>query len=74
MATFAQGKAKDFGFLAIEEEGAQFGLGGGCGDKFEDGTSDVNSFVQFDWIAVNWYATKEDIPTGLSACTWGGQI
>jgi hypothetical protein len=28
MSKFAQGKAKDFGFLGIEEEGAQFGLSG----------------------------------------------
>ncbi len=45
MAKFIQGKAQDFGFLGIEEKGTKFGLGGGCGDEFEDSTSDVNSSV-----------------------------
>ena len=38
MTKFIQGKAMDFGFLGIEEEGAQFSLGDRCGNKFENGT------------------------------------
>jgi hypothetical protein len=72
MATFIQGYSQDFDLLGIEEQGAQFGLGGRCGDKLEDGASDVNSAVKFDWITINWDATKEEKSTGLTACTWGG--
>ena len=43
MTKFIQGEAQDFGLLGIEEKGAQFGLGGRCGDELEDGTRDVNA-------------------------------
>ncbi len=62
----------NFGHLGIEEQGTQFDFGGRCGDKLEDGASDVNSAVKFDWIIIDWDATKEEVSTGLTACTWGG--
>ncbi len=72
MAKFIQSYLQDFGLLGVEEQGTQFGLGGRCGDKLEDGASDVNSAVKFDWITIDWHATKEEISTGSTACTWGG--
>ena len=59
MPKLVQGKTKDFGFLGIEEEGSQFGFSGGCSNQFEDGASDVNCTVQFDWITIDGYTVKE---------------
>jgi hypothetical protein len=60
MPKLVQGKPKDFGFLGIEEEGSQFGFSGGCSNLFEDGASDVNCTIQFDWITIDGYTAKEE--------------
>jgi hypothetical protein len=69
-----QGKMKDFGLLGIEEEGSHFGFSGGCSNQFEDGASDVNCAVQFDWITVNRYTAKEEITTSTAAGMRGREI
>ncbi len=76
MPKLGQGKMKDFGFLGIEEEGSQFGFSGGCSDQFEDGASDVNCAIQFDWIIVNRYTAdaEEEITPGMAAGMQGGEI
>ena len=74
MPKLVQGKTKDFGFLGIEEEGSRFGFSGGYSNQFEDGASDVNCAIQFDWITVDGYTAKEEITTGTAAGTQGGEI
>ncbi len=64
MAKFIQGYAQDFGLLGIEKQGTQFGLGGRCGNELEDGASNVNRAVKFDWITIDWDAIKEEVSTG----------
>ncbi len=71
MAEFIRGEAQDFRLVGIEEQGAQFGFSSRCSDELEDGASDVNSVVKFDWITINWDATKEEVSTSSTACTWG---
>ncbi len=74
MPKLVQGKTKDFGFLGIEEEDSQFGFSGRCSNQFQDGASDVNCTVQFDWITVNGYTAKEEITTGMAAGMQGREI
>jgi hypothetical protein len=74
MPKLVQGKTKDFGFLGIEEEGSQSGFSSGCSNQFEDGASDVNCTVQFDWITLNRYTAEEEITTGTAAGMRGGEI
>ena len=74
MPKLVQGKPKDFGFLGIEEEGSQLGFSSRCSNQFEDGASDVNCTVQFDWITLNRYTAEEEITTGTAASTRGGEI
>ncbi len=74
MPKLVQGKMKDFGFLGIEEEGSEFGFSGGCSDQFEDGASDVNCAIQFDWITINGYTAKEEITTSTAVGMQGREI
>ncbi len=74
MPKLVQGKTEDFAFLGIEEEGSQFCFSGGCSNLFEDGASDVDCAVQFDWITFNEYTAKEEITTGMAAGTRGREI
>ncbi len=66
--------ATDFGFLGIEEEGFQFCFSSGCRGQFEDGASDVNCAIQFDWITVNGYTAAEEITTSTAAGMQGREI
>ncbi len=45
MSDFVQGKAEDFGFLGIGEEGSYFCLSGRCSNKFEDSACDMNGAI-----------------------------
>jgi hypothetical protein len=74
MPKLAQGKTKDFGFLGIEEEGSQLGFSSRCSNQFEDGASNVNCIVQFDWITIVKYTAEEEITTGIAAGMRGGEI
>jgi hypothetical protein len=74
MPKLVQGKMKDFGFLGIEEDGSRFDFSGGCSNQLEDGASDVNCAIQFDWITIDGYTTKEEITTGTAASTQGREI
>jgi hypothetical protein len=74
MPKLVQGKTKDFGFLGIEEEGSHFSFSNGCSDQFEDGASDVNCAIHFDWITLDGYTAKEEIATSTAAGTRGREI
>ncbi len=39
---------EDYGSLGIEEEGTYFGLSDRCGNKLEDGASNVDGAIEFD--------------------------
>ncbi len=79
MPKFVESQADDFDFLGIEEEGTYFSFGSGCGNKFEDGVGNMDSAIEFDWVAINGYAAKEKIDTGMAMCArcreiWGIRI
>jgi hypothetical protein len=57
-------KQRTLASWALRKRAPNSASAGGCSNEFEDGTSDVNSSVQFDWIAVSWYAAKEEISIG----------
>jgi hypothetical protein len=52
MAQFFKGHSKNHIFFAIEEEGTQFGLGGGCNNKLKDGAQGKKRTIQFNGIAI----------------------
>ncbi len=74
VSEFGKSETEDFGLLCIEEEGTQFGFGGGSSDKFEYSTCDVDGAVEFDRVAVNGETTKEEVGTGMAPCLRGGEI
>ncbi len=45
MSEFGKSEMEDLGFLCIEKEGTQFGFSGGCQDKFEYCTCDVDGAI-----------------------------
>lgn len=47
VAEFLEDEANDAAFFGIDKEGAQFGLGGGGSDEFEDGADDVDGTIEF---------------------------
>ncbi len=65
VSKFGKSKMEDLGFLCIEKKGTQFGFGGGCGDKFEYCTRDVDGAFKFDRIPVNRETAKEDHQHGF---------
>ncbi len=71
---FGKSESEDFGFLCIEKEGTQFGFGGGCGNKFEYCTHDVDGNVEFDRIAINRETAEEEVATSTALCTRGRKI
>ena len=52
MSHFLEGKLHNFCLLRVEEEGAEFGFGGGCSDALEDGGEGEDRAVEADWAAV----------------------
>ncbi len=73
VSDFGKSEMEDLGFLCIEKEGAQFGFGSGCSDKFEYHTHDVDGAVEFDRIAVNRETAKEEVATSTALCMRGGE-
>ncbi len=71
---FGKSEMEDLGFLCIEKQGTQFGFGGGCGDKFEYRTRDVDGAVEFDRIAVNGETAKEEVASSTVLYTRGKEI
>ncbi len=65
---------EDLGFLCIEKEGTQFGLGGRCGNKFEYCTLDVYGAIEFDRITINRETAEEEVATSTALCTKGKEI
>ncbi len=74
VSKFGKSEMDDLGFLCIEKEGTQFGVGGRCGDEFEYHTHDVDGTVEFDRIAINRETAKEEVATSMALCTRGGEI
>ncbi len=58
VSEFGKSEMEDFGFLCLEEEGTQFGFGGGSSDKFEYSTCDVHGAFEFDRVAVDRETTE----------------
>ncbi len=74
VSKFGESETEDLGFLCIEEEGTQFGFGGGCSNKFEYCTCDVDGAVEFDKIAVDRETAEEEVATSTVLCTRGREI
>ncbi len=71
---FGKSKTEDLGFLCIEEEGTQFGFGGGCSDEFEYCTHDVDGTVEFDNIAIDRENAAEEVATSTASGMRSGEI
>ncbi len=74
VSKFGKSETEDLGFLCIEKEGTQFGFSGGCSDKFEYRTRDVDGAVELDRIAVNRETAEEEIATSTASCRRGREI
>ncbi len=74
VSEFGKSETEDLGFLCIEKEGTQFGFGGGCGNKFEYCTRDVDGAIEFDRIPVNRETAKEEVATSKALCMRGREI
>jgi hypothetical protein len=59
VSKFGKSETEDVGLLCVEEEGTQFGFGGGSSDKFEYSMCDVDGTVEFDRVPVDGETTKE---------------
>ncbi len=74
VSKFGKSEMEDLGFMCIEKEGTQFGFGGGCGDKFEYRTRDVDGAVEFDRTAINRETAEEEVATSTALGTRGREI
>ena len=56
----------DTAFFGINKECTKFGFSGRCGNKFKDGTDDMNSAIEFDWNVVMGNPSKEVMATNAA--------
>jgi hypothetical protein len=61
MTQFFKGHSKNYTLFAIEEEGTQFGLGGGCNNELKYDTHGKVRTIQFNRIAVLCCPSHEKI-------------
>ena len=61
MSQFTQGESHNFCVDGLEEEGAKFCFGHGCGDHFQYGTVDKDGAINADWESVLEEQAKEKI-------------
>jgi hypothetical protein len=74
VSEFGKSETEVFGLLCIEEEGTQFGSGGGSGNEFEYNTCYVDGIVEFDRVAIVEETSKEEVATGTAPCMRGKEI
>lgn len=74
MAKFFQCEAKDFGVLAVVEEGAQFGFSGRGNDAFEEIADDMDCSVEFDRLCFDGDRSEEVVACNAAAGTSFGEI
>ena len=74
MAHLLQGESHDFCFDGVEEEGAEFGLGRGRGDAFENGAICEDCTVEADGAAVLGEGAEEEVAARAAARLWGREV
>ena len=62
VAQLLEGKSQYFCFLCVEEEGAEFGFGGGGGDASQDGAQHQNCAVEANGASVLGEGAEKNIP------------
>jgi hypothetical protein len=72
--SFQEGKSQDLGFLSIDKECTELSVSGQGGNKFEDSACDVDGAIKFDGVTLDWKFAQEEVATGGTASTRGGEI
>ena len=60
VSEFGKTEAHDGGILAVVKESSEFGLGGGCHNKFANAGRDMEGSIELEWNAIAGKTAHEE--------------